>query len=166
MVPTAKQAALEAAAFAHGFLVKIVDTFPADKRTYQISRADNHILWSLGHLATTYEWLLSLLKEGGQKLPAEYQALFGSKSEPNPDVKAYPGYDQLRKDLDHSYDALIAAFQATSDADLAKPTLSDTGGFVPTRLGALTVVTWHDGWHSGQLSTLRRSLGLPSVFGA
>lgn len=165
MVPTAKQAAIDSANFAHNFLVKIVDSFPADKRTYQISRADNHVLWTLGHLCTTYEWLHGLLKEGGPKFPAEYQTLFGMKSEPKPDAKLYPSYDVLRKNLDQSYSALIAAFQATSDADLAKPALSDTGGFVPNRLASLAVVTWHDGWHSGQLSTLRRALGLPSVFG-
>lgn len=165
MVPTAKQAALDAVAFSHGFLVKIIDSFPAEKRTYQITRADNHVLWTLGHLCTTYEWLQGLLKEGGPKLPAEYQTLFGMKSEPKPDAKLYPSYDVLRKNFDQSYNAFIAAFQATSDADLAKPPLSDTGGFMSTRLASAAVVTWHDGWHSGQLSTLRRSLGLPSVFG-
>lgn len=165
MVPTARQTALDAVTFSHGFLVKIIDSFPADRRTYQTSRADNHVLWTLGHFCTTYEWICGMLKEGGTKFPAEYQALFGMKSEPKPDAKLYPSYDELRKNFDRSYDAFIAAFQATSDADLVKPTVSDSGGFVPNRLAVMQIVTWHDGWHSGQLSTLRRSLGLPSVFG-
>jgi hypothetical protein len=38
-----------------------------------------------------------------------------------------------------------------------------THGFADTKMDLLYKLAWHDGWHLGQLTTLRKFLGLPGL---
>ncbi len=54
----------------------------------------------------------------------------------------------------------------TADAKaLAMPLTEKTGGFTSDPVDALYKLAWHEGWHMGQVATLRRALGLKSIFG-
>jgi len=35
-----------------------------------------------------------------------------------------------------------------------------SGGFFDDILDGLKITAWHEGWHAGQLSSLRRAIGL------
>ena len=48
-------------------------------------------------------------------------------------------------------------------ADMLKATVTDSHGFAKTRMDVLIRAAWHEGWHSGQLGSLRRALGLPTI---
>ncbi len=152
----------------HAFTNKMIDTWPADKATFQSAPTDNHLLWTVGHLATTYTWLTGLLTgtmgtgDGGP-LPASYNDLFGYKSAPKPGAADYPPLAEVRRHMDAAYGQFVAALRGLTEADLAKPCAMDAMGFASTRLDAVLKGCWHDGWHQGQLSTLRRALGLPGV---
>jgi hypothetical protein len=37
--------------------------------------------------------------------------------------------------------------------------------FAPTMADVPTFAAWHEGYHSGQLSMVRKGLGLPAAFG-
>lgn len=56
-----KQHALESMTFAHGYVQKLTKDVPDSKALYQSCPTDNHVLWTLGHLATTYGWFAILL---------------------------------------------------------------------------------------------------------
>jgi uncharacterized damage-inducible protein DinB len=77
----------------------------------------------------------------------------------------YPAHAEVRRIHDEQYNRLLRAAQAMSDADGLSTTATDSGGFVKNRLDVLHKCAWHEGWHQGQISSLRRALGLPSVMG-
>lgn len=156
--------ALRSLAFAHSLTQKGIADFPDAKLTHQPSPTDNHAIWTIGHLATTYAWFKSCFDGAMHPLPDSYNALFGTNSKPNPEAKNYPPLAEIKKHFEASYDAFVAAAKKLSDADLAKPPAVDTGGFCNDKLDALERATWHEGWHCGQLCGVRKSLNLPSVF--
>lgn len=157
--------AIDSMTFAHDFAVRACCTFPQEHLAFQNVPHDNHPLWTLGHLATAYDWFAGLLDGKPSALSEADQKLFGSSSKPNADASSYPSFDAVKALCDSAWSRLLSAANRLSEADLAKPTAKDSGGFAKTRLAVLDRTAWHDGWHAGQVSTLRRSLGLPGLMG-
>ena len=60
--------------FTRMMFLKAINDWPADKLTYQTGPEDNHVIWSIGHLASTDAWLGSVLKIPGTEVPEAYQA--------------------------------------------------------------------------------------------
>ena len=147
----------------HTTLDKLIDTFPEDQALRQPVPTDNHLLWTIGHLAVTYSWLVSLLEGKMFELPGTYNALFGYGSKPGSDAAAYPPIAEAKRNYTAAYTRFLAAANKLTAHDLDKPPAADSFGFAKTRHEVLLRAAWHDGWHSGQLSSLRRALGLPSV---
>jgi hypothetical protein len=160
---SAKTSAIQGMTFAHDFVMRACQGFPDDKLCHQNSPADNHPVWTLGHLATGYDWLAGLLDGKPSQLSEDTQKLFGSASKPQADASIYPPLEQIRATCDSAWKRLLRAAQNSSDTDLASAPVSPTGGFAKTRLDVIHRVAWHDGWHAGQVSTLRRALGLPGL---
>ena len=95
-----KQHAVELMNFAHALLNKAIDTVPADKATFQAHAKSNHVLWTLGHLASTYNWLSTTIDPTGAttpKLPETYKALFTGECKPTADASKYPPLAEVRK---------------------------------------------------------------------
>lgn len=164
MTTTHRDRALRSLAFAHAVTLKAVAGFPENKLTHQPSPTDNHLLWTIGHLATTYAWFKSCFDGAMFPLPDSYNALFGMGSKPKSDHAAYPGIVELKRHFEASYEAFIAAAKNLSDSDLAQPPATETGGFCNDKLDALDRAAWHEGWHCGQLCSVRKNLNLPGVF--
>jgi hypothetical protein len=149
--------------FCHGMVVKAT-VWPADQLTAQAAGQPNHCLWTLGHLATTYDWASGLLDGKGSQIPETYNALFGMGSTPNPDVKAYPPAAEVRSAFERSYERLRAAAATLTPVQQGESLKEATGGFANTKMDMVHKMAWHDGWHLGQLTTLRKFLGLPGLF--
>lgn len=149
----------------HSTTEKLTQGWPADKVTYQATPTDNHVIWTMGHLASTYEWFRTLIEGGAPSIPESYGKLFGYGSKPTANAADYPSIDEVRAFFDRSYAALVAAGQKLSEADAMLPCIGDSHGLASDRLMAIDRAAWHDGWHSGQLGSLRKALGLPSVIG-
>jgi hypothetical protein len=147
----------------HITLDKLIDTFPEEQALRQHVPTENHLLWTIGHLAVTYSWLVSLLEGKMFELPESYNALFGYGSKPGADPAAYPPIAEVKKSYTAAYTRFLAAANKLTARDLDKAPAADSFGFAKTRHEVLLRAAWHDGWHSGQLSALRRALGLPSV---
>ena len=147
----------------HDFLNKLTADFPPEKMTAQACPTDNHVMWTLGHLATTYVWIASLLDGKVMPLPESYQTLFGYKSKPTSDAGAYPPAAEVRRNCDAAFARLLEAAGALKEADAHKPVLGESYGFASDRLDAIYKTIWHEGWHQGQISCMRRALGMPSV---
>lgn len=164
-VPTSpKQHALETVKFAHGLIDKMLATYPADKMFYQPLPSSNHAVWIMGHLACTYMWLITMIDPKlAPTLPDSYNGLFGMGSQPSSDASKYPSPAQIRKDYDTCFAAFVKSIEGMKDSDAWAPCASDSGGFCSCKIDAAYKGAWHDGWHIGQLSDLRRALKLPSV---
>ena len=66
---------------------------------------------------------------------------------------------------DEQFERVLKAASRMSDSEGHGPTASDSGGFAASKLDAIYKCIWHEGWHQGQISSLRRALGLPTVMG-
>lgn len=155
--------ALELLNFAHGSTTALLADWPEDKLTFQPSPTDNHALWTIGHLAATYQWFATLLDGTRAPLPDNYNALFGTGSKPVADPAAYPPAAEVRAQFDRAYQRFVDLAARIRPADAAKPTIGDSHGFCRDRADVLDKAAWHEGWHAGQLSSLRRALGLKGI---
>ena len=147
----------------HGMTTALLADWPADKLTYQSVPTDNHALWTIGHLAMTYSWLASLLDGHMTPMPDSYNALFGMGSKPVSDPSIYPPMGEVRHNFDAAYTRLMDLAAKIKPSDAGKPTVGNSHGFASDRADVLDKAAWHEGWHSGQLSSLRRNLGLKNV---
>lgn len=157
--------ALETMNFAHGLLNKMIDSVPADKGCFQPHPSSNHIVWTMGHLASTYAWLCTLLdKDSKVAVPDAYNGLFGQASRPVAEATKYPPPGEVRGVFDRTFKAFVAAVEGLAEKDLwAKPDV-ETNGFATSKIDGAYKCAWHDGWHLGQVADIRRALGLPSIF--
>ena len=159
-----KKHAIETLRFAHDMLNKMIDGVPADKALHQPHATSNHVVWTLGHLAATYAWFCTLTDpKAAPNLPDSYNGLFGMGSKPLPDAGKYPPLAELRKNYDTAFSAFAKTVEALGDGDCWSACASDSGGFASSKLDAAYKCAWHDGWHLGQVSDLRRALGLPPI---
>ena len=149
--------------FAHGMIVK-ASTWPDDKATAQAAGQPNHCLWTLGHLACTYDWASGLIDGKPSAIPESYNALFGMGSVPTADAKMYPPIAEVRKTCEGAYARLLSAAKTLTPEKGNESLKEATQGFASTKMDMLYKMAWHDGWHLGQLSTLRKHLGLPGLF--
>lgn len=158
-----KRAAIEYLEWVHGMLVASLDSVPESKATFQASPSDNHAHWTYGHLVTAYLWFASLIDGKSTAAPANYDKLFGMKSTPQPDAGAYPALAEVKRECAAAYKRFADAVAAMKPADMNKPTMAESHGFAKSRLDVVYKAAWHDGWHNGQISTVRRALGLPPM---
>jgi hypothetical protein len=143
----------------------ILKGWPEDKFTFQSSPNDNHAAWVMGHLAHTDAWIAGVVGAQGVKTPETYAKLFGMGSKPLARAGEYPSPANIRRVLDETRAGLIRWVESASDEQLAMPLTDKTEGFASDVHDALMKLCWHEGWHMGQVATLRRTLGLPPVMG-
>lgn len=150
--------AVEHTRFVHQMIYDWSKGFDESSATAQAPGNMNHLLWTYGHLAHSYDWFTSALAASSKACPSNYKALFGGGSKPTNNPKAYPPLAQVRAEFDAARDRFIKAIESTPDL-FAKP-LMNGGGWIATKMQAVDRNAWHIGWHLGQLSNLRRELGM------
>lgn len=135
-----------------------------EQASHQLFENDHTVVWNLGHLAWSNAWIAGLLDGEPLHLPDVYAECFGYQSEPNT-TAAYPSFADVRTAADTTMDRLIAAVEHASDEKLASAPPDDLGGFASDLLDAASKMAWHEGWHAGQISSIRRAVGLGPAFG-
>lgn len=158
-----RRQAIDNLKWCHASMHALAKDWPADRLTFQPSGSENHLMWTLGHLATFYSWAHSLVTGKRLPLPPEFPKLFGYGSRPQADAGAYPAFERVQQVHDESFDTLVAAFERLGPDELLAPPVENSHGTAETRLDVIHRTAWHDGWHQGQISALRRSLGLTGV---
>lgn len=163
--PVSNQArAVTMLTLAHEMLQPLIADFPADRATFQTAPTDNHLLWTMGHLCTAYSWFASEIDGKAADMPENYNGLFGYGSKPVPDAGVYPPMSEIMQVCKRAYQRVMDAITGLSEADFDKPPVSGASGFAKTKMDVVSRLAWHEGWHQGQLSTLRRALGLKNTF--
>lgn len=156
----AKEHAIAVLNFARGQTDQLLEDIPEDQFLHQPVEGGNHALWVMGHLAVSDEFLAGLYDGGAARLPETYDKLFGMGSKPTNDAAAYPPVAEVRQHLAATRRRVLAAVQAANDATLNSPLPDDIEGFASDRLAALFNIAWHEGLHAGQITTVRKSLGI------
>jgi hypothetical protein len=147
--------------FARRQTLRLVQDIPSDKLTWQPLPEANHALWVLGHLAWTEDSILVELAGRTSVLGESWKKHFGAGSKPSGNRSAYPPVEQIKAGLDRSRKALLEWLGSMDERKLASPLPSGWDMFAPTFGDLPGSLAWHEGLHAGQVSVVRRGLGLP-----
>ena len=157
--------AVELFKWVHDMTGKLCAGFGEHQMHTQPSATDNHLVWQIGHMGVSYGWFASMLDGKPAPVGEPFDKLFGYGSKPVGDAGAYPPHAEVRRVHDEQYERILRAAGRMSDADGLRATATDSGGFAKNKLDVLYKCIWHEGWHQGQISSIRRALGLPGVMG-
>jgi len=136
---------------------------PDDQYLHQPCPGGNHALWTLGHLATVNQYFLTNIAGQDGTLAEKYKPIFFARSQPSPDAASYPPLDVVREYFKTSRATFRKWVESLSDERLAGPPPEQFQKFAPTLGNVLMRLLWHEGMHYGQLTVIRKSLGLAPV---
>jgi len=151
--------------FTRGATEALLKDFPESKYCEQPGPCVNHALWNLGHFASTDDYFAGKFGGTTSMLPPEWDKLFGMGSTPTSDASKYPSIAEVRKAMVTTRAAVEKWVSSLSAAQLSTATPEDWHAYAPTVGDLPPFLAWHEGYHQGQLSVLRRGLGLARAFG-
>jgi len=160
--------------FVRGGTMRMLEGFPAQKHTFLPEfttgsgggHVANHALWFLGHMATTDDWFIQQMGAASElQLSAEWHELFGGGSKPVDDPSKYPPFETLMQAMQTQRERLTKWFASRSEKELAAETNEKWKNYAPTIADFAFFLAWHEGYHAGQLSVVRKQLGLGPAFG-
>jgi uncharacterized damage-inducible protein DinB len=153
--------------FTRNQTLKLVADLADAQFCFQPAPKTNHPAWVLGHLLLVdYSFLKTI---GGPDLPAfideKFRATYGGNSVPVADKSLYCSKQWYLEKLAAVREQIYAKLKTLTPADLDRPHPDPTRRErMPTIAHAITLYgTWHEAYHSGQLSAWRRVQGLPAV---
>ncbi len=145
-------------------LLGLIEDIPADKWCWQPQPNANHVLWSVGHIAVVDDLAISTLTGKPAEPPPPWAGLFAPGSTPQSDPAAYPSPDEVIAYLKAQRQTLLTALDAAPDDIFDRPMPSEWSHLWPDVGCALLSLAWHEGFHTGQIATIRKTLGLKPKF--
>ena len=121
----------------------------------------NHLLWVLGHVVVHRGRTLGFL---GADWNTEWASLFARGAERIDDGE-YPSVEELRDAWSQVSADLSAALRNASPDDLAKAAPAGPPSFDGKISGTVAFFAFHDTYHTGQISYLRKWLGYGQTVG-
>jgi len=159
------EAGLKVLAFSRSATIGFLDDIPQDQWCRQPVEGGNHTAWVVGHLASTDDYFLSTLSGRPSNLPESWRELFGMASKPVTDLSAYPAPAEMRSKLSGCREDLIAWLKSLDEKKLMSPLPQELQMFAPSHVELCFSLAWHEGLHAGQMTMVRRSLGIAPKFG-
>lgn len=150
--------------FSRRQLLSLLEDVPDDKLTHPPSPGANHALWIVGHLASADNFFMTTLGKQPACVKEEWAGLFGMGSTPVADASKYPSLAQLKDVAHSSRTRLCEWFGSLDETQLFTELPEDFKTFAPHFGGLMFSIAWHEGLHTGQLSAVRRSLGIPPKY--
>jgi hypothetical protein len=156
-----KEAILYALTLSDRALLSAVDEMSDAPTTFPTPNGGCHPLWVLGHLALVEGSLQSVLF--GEPNPvAEWQPLFGDKSQPVNDRVAYPPFAEVRAKYVLLRESNLKLLQSLSDEDLDKRTKAPPKGLeheFDTWGRSFLTLALHQMLHRANVTDARRAAG-------
>ncbi|MFQ5411966.1 MAG: DinB family protein [Phycisphaerae bacterium] len=152
-------------AFSRQATMALIDTLSEDQFLHQPCPGANHALWIMGHLACSDEFFLNKLGDKPFDKFESWESKFFMKSLPTANASDYPPVAEVKEALANGRERLVGWYGTLDEATLLSPPPDDLKDFAPTHAALLSTIVWHEGMHAGQLTVIRKSLGLAPVFG-
>lgn len=159
------ESGIAALKFARQTTLGLLEGVPEDKLAHQPCVGANHALWIVGHLGCADLMFLTRVGNKSIESPENWAKLFGMGSVPLPDASAYPPLGKLKEALADNREALLGWFASMSAEELAKPLSDDFKSFASNHGMLMTSLAFHEGLHAGQLTVVRKSLGIAPMIG-
>ena len=117
------------------------------------------------HLAYADDMFLTALGDRDAICPESWKELFGMGSEPTDDPSRYPPVAEIRDKLAETRRQLREWFSGMTEEHFKEPMPEDWQGFAPNRGVLMSTIASHEGMHVGQMTVVRKSLGMPRAWG-
>lgn len=121
----------------------------------------NHLMWLMGHLIIHRGRVLNTL---GSQWESSWGPLFARGSERLDDAE-YPSIDEMRAAWNETSEQLKTALREAPEDVLTKPAPEGPPSFDKKLSGTVAFFAFHDTYHAGQVSFLRKWLGYGQVIG-
>jgi uncharacterized damage-inducible protein DinB len=160
-----KDTGLEALAFSRRVLLRLLDGFDESNILVRCGEGASHTMHLVGHIGTTDDFFLTTLSGHASGLPEGYAALFGTGAVPKDDASAYPSFETMTDVLEDRRAALVAWFKSQDEDELLTALPGQLAGFAKNRAVLMSTLAFHEGFHTGQVSAIRRKLGMERALG-
>lgn len=174
-MPAVQDALADAVLQSKPLLVRFLKGFDDSNHTRQAPGLPNHVAWCLGHLAHTMNRVAEHL-DGGPLPETDFGARTGPggagrydpesvafASRPAPDPRGYPSMARCVEIFERAVDRMASAVRRATDADLDGEV--PWGAGTTTKRALASRMVFHNGMHGGQITDLRRALGMGGVIG-
>jgi|ERR1700752_770021 len=121
----------------------------------------NHLMWLLGHVVV-HRGLV--LKNLGLDWNPSWAPLFARGAD-RVDDAAYPSIDEMRNAWNQISEQLKTTLNESADDVFAKPVPAGLPSFDKKVSGLVAFLAFHDAYHTGQVSFLRKWLGYGQTVG-
>jgi uncharacterized damage-inducible protein DinB len=125
--------------------------------------ANNHILWELGHIVNSEDYLIVWGCAGLERLTKDWDQKFGYQSKALPDAAEYPSIREIQDALEMGSEKTQNYLSDVKAGELASPPKNFPASGSQTVLSVFAHFLLHEAYHVGKISLLRKMLGLPSV---
>lgn len=144
----------------------LVGDIDAERMTLQPVEGINHPAWILGHLTWVSADVLGRMILGvDHDLPADYESLFNHRSTPVADPTLYGSRESLVDRLEDSHAGVFERLSKADESFIQQPTPHPrlAARFETIGKAMVHMMVGHEQYHLGQLSSWRRTAGLPRV---
>jgi len=142
----------------------LLSDIPAEKWCFQPFAGANHALWVVGHLAVIDDFFLGYLAGSPARCPESFEKLFGRGTKPSPNLADYPAPELVQQHFGQRRAELLSWFGSRS-AELLVAAFPADFRYAKNVAELMSSIAWHEGWHGGQLTAVRKGLGLGPKFG-
>jgi len=165
MYSLARDNGLKMLEFARRVTLAYLEDIPPDQRFHQPAPGANHAVWIIGHLTVVDDSFLSTLQGTEHSLTSMWREAFAQGSDPGTDPSQNPDWDELMKRFAAIRTDLLTWFRNLPDEKLEQPLPENLKGFASSQCALMSSIAWHEAIHAGQITTIRKSLGLDRRFG-
>lgn len=121
----------------------------------------NHLMWLLGHVVVHRGKVLTML---GADWNASWAPLFARGAQRG-DASQYPSVEEMHEAWNQVSEQLKATLNESSAEALGNPSPEGFPSFDKTTSGSVAFFAFHDCYHTGQVSFLRKWLGYGQTVG-
>lgn len=160
-----RESGIAALTFARRVTMGRLEDISDDRFFHHPFHGANHAVWIVGHICSNDDSFLTGLKGRPSQLPASWKALFAAGSSPAVDRDHHPNRDQIMTQFEARRQELLAWFREMPTEQLISPVPEEWNSFGANYGILMGTLAWHVGLHAGQLTVIRKSLGIVPKFG-
>lgn len=147
------------------FLRALGEGLTPEQALHPLQPGSANILWLTAHLAYSTNATVLVANGGPSLVPDSWSKLFGIGSKADPTGTGYPSLEEAAAKFAEVADAGAALLESKDDLFLDEPLPPLLARMFTDRRRLIAIVPIHIGYHTGQISMLKKVQGLKAGIG-